>query len=235
MGTDSTITNMEIRGFDGVGIRLQGDGNRVEANSISGNTGAGISVTSGAGNRITHNSIHDNGGLGIELGSGVTAIHKGPPDEAYPNNAQNYPVLFNAIAGESTSVSGALHGAPSTDYSLEFYSNDACDSSNYGKGQVHLGDLSVTTNSDGDAAITASELPAVAGAGFISATATDPNGNTSGFSPCITVGPDNTSWQQPTPLTPTGSGDLLEASAQQYLDVPGQSRWYRIQCRRRAR
>ena len=102
-GSGSIITNMEIRGFDGAGIRLQGNGNRVEANSIHGNTGAGISVSSGAGNRITHNSIHDNGGLGIELGSGVTAIHKGPPGAAYPNNAQNYPVLFNAIsAGGST-------------------------------------------------------------------------------------------------------------------------------------
>ena len=159
------------------------------ANLVSGNGGAGVAIFNAGttGNRVSGNSITANGGLGIDLwGDGVTANDVGDGDTG-PNNLQNFPVLTSAVLGIGTTVSGSLNSTASTTFRIEFFSNVTGDASGFGEGQNFIGAVSVTTNASGNASI-ATTLPAIVPAGQkISATATDPAGNTSEFAQNVTV------------------------------------------------
>jgi Bacterial Ig-like domain (group 3) len=141
----------------------------------------GITTPAGTGNAVLGNAIFSNTGIGIDLGphDGVTpndsAGHSGP------NNFQNFPVLTSVTtAGGVATIQGTLNSAENTTFRLEFFANAAGDPSGYGEGQTYLGFASVTTDGTGQAAFTASfALPA--GQPVVTATATDPAGNTSEF------------------------------------------------------
>lgn len=169
-----------------------------DANRVAFNETAGVYVVYAAsGVTISRNSIHDNGALGIDLvgisGSGVTANDSLDGDNG-PNGQQNFPVLLGAtsrrIAGTGqllTVVSGRLPSKPGSGYILDFYANAAADPSGHGEGQIWLGSLPVVTDAQGIARFSV-PLPTPAAAGsFISATATDAQGNTSEFSRCKAV------------------------------------------------
>ncbi len=78
-------------------------------------------------------------------------------------------------------MEGSLTSNPNTDYVLDFYSNGEADPSGYGEGETWLGSLDVHTNAQSAAAFSF-PLDASALGRFITATATDPAGNTSEFS-----------------------------------------------------
>jgi hypothetical protein len=80
-----------------------------------------------------------------------------------------------------TNITGRLNSVASTTYRIEFFGNDALDPSSYGEGQIFLGFKNVTTNASGNANFTAM-VPQVAAGQRVTATATDPMGNTSEFS-----------------------------------------------------
>jgi hypothetical protein len=198
IGTDITGTAPLGNGQNGIAIRLFSTGNTIGgegglSNVIAYNGAAGVAIGSdpsdtSAGNRVSGNSIHDNDGLGIDLGSdGVTANDPGDTDTG-PNNLQNFPVLSSAISeGSSTVIAGTLDGPAGTAYSIELFSNPICDDSSNGEGQTFLGEVSVTTDVTGMASFRVS-LPRLAAIErVITATATDPAGNTSEFSPCVPV------------------------------------------------
>ncbi len=150
-------------------------------NEIAFNGEDGIFIPSGAGNRISSNSIHSNTGLGIDLGQdGVTPNDAGDSD-AGANNLQNFPVLTAAATG-STTVQGTLNSTPGTTFRLEFFSSAAPDPSEHGEAMTLLGSRDVTTSGAGVVAFTFSSTITVTTGHFISATATDPAGNTSEFS-----------------------------------------------------
>jgi hypothetical protein len=139
--------------------------------------------------RIRGNVIGPNGslqqdGLGIDLGhDGVTPNDPGDGDTG-PNNLQNFPVLTQASSpGGTTSVQGSLNSTANTSFSLQFFSSPVCDPSGHGEGQTFLGSTPVTTDGAGNAGFAAS-LPATAGS-FVTATVTDPAGNSSEFSACV--------------------------------------------------
>lgn len=168
-------------------------------NRIVLNGAAGITVTTGTGNAMVGNEIADNAELGIDLGNdGVTANDGAGDGDGGANNLQNFPVLTSAQSlgapfDPQTMIAGTIpsSGGP---FRLDFYRNTACDPSGFGEGAVFIGaenglaagPFMVTLNLQ----VPVGEL--------ITATATDPNGNTSELSACLEVE------EKPTP-TPTST------------------------------
>jgi CSLREA domain-containing protein len=151
------------------------------ANTIAFNGGDGVFVSAGTGNEIRRNSIHSNAGLGIDLGAdGVTANDADDPD-AGANNLQNFPVITSATVG-STIITGTLNSTPSTTFTVEFFSSPSADPTAHGEGQTFLDSISVTTDAGGDASFTHTVAATVPAGQVVTATATDPSGNTSEFS-----------------------------------------------------
>jgi hypothetical protein len=187
--------------------------NVIAFNGTSSFSGHGVWAENGTGSSVRGNSIHDNFGLGIALGTdGVTANDPGDGD-AGANNLQNFPLLKSVThlspQGGSTEITGALHSMPSTTYDLDFYSNPACSNfpREYLEGQIYLGASQVSTDGNGDATFDVT-LPVVTDAGArISATATDPSGNTSEFSQRLpfSVVPASGSPAGGTPVTVSGT------------------------------
>lgn len=177
-------------GNQGHGIAVDyGSDNTLISNIIAGNNNHGIFVnqgdaTSSQNNTISQNSIYENGSLGIELGTdGVTMNDENDADNG-PNNLQNYPVLNSVgFSPGHVSVSGYLKSEKVTDYHLEFFANMTGDPSYYGEGETYLGSIIVQTGNDSGYVFFEDVFPVVGFPGqFITATATDPSGNTSEFS-----------------------------------------------------
>ena len=153
------------------------------ANKIAFNSGAGITISVGQGNAIRGNSIFSNNGLGIDLGAnGVTANDLNDSDTG-PNNLQNFPVISGVLStSSSTTIQGSLNSFPNTTFQIDFYSNAAVDPSGNGEGAQFFERTSITTDGNGNATINVTFPIALASGRVITATATDPNGNTSEFS-----------------------------------------------------
>jgi len=178
-GTD--VTGLTITGFSGHGLLLDGEGrNRLRGNTITGNGGDGIRVANGADNLFLGNAIFDNGGQAIDLGGdGPT-----PNDAGESDGVQNYPVITSVATDTSLVVEGMFTSTPDTTFVLDFFANTACAPSGLGQGQTYLGLLPVFTDSLGLAAFTARFDTTFTAPHFITATATNPDGATSEFSPC---------------------------------------------------
>ena len=154
------------------------------ANKIAFNGKHGVSVlTNSFQNSIRGNSIFSNDGLGIDLGAaGVTPNDPGDLD-GDSNNRQNFPVLTSVTrAANSTTIQGSLNSTPNATFQIDFYSSAALDPSGNGEGAVFFNTTSITTNGSGDATINVTFPSSLATGRVVTATATDPNGNTSEFS-----------------------------------------------------
>jgi hypothetical protein len=159
----------------------------------------GILMDAGTGNSILGNSIFSNISLGIDLDAdgilpsdGVTPNDAGDADTG-ANNLQNFPVLAAAVTTTAqTAINGTLNSTPNTQFKIEFFHNTACDPSGHGEGEARvfasgLNPITVTTDGSGNISFGLSTSTTVPVGRFITATATDPNGNTSEFSRCIVV------------------------------------------------
>lgn len=177
-----------------VGGTEAGAGNR-----IAFNYGGGVVITgsqaNATGNAVLSNSVFSNlpldgdtHGLGIDLGfDGATANDAGDADGGV-NNSQNFPALTSAVTDAgSTVIQGTLDAAPNTEHRLEFFSNTSCDGPGSGEGQTFVGSAKVTTDVGGQAAFSFTPASPLAGGQVVTATATDPNNNTSEFSQCLAV------------------------------------------------
>jgi parallel beta-helix repeat protein len=191
IGTD--VTGMLPLG-NGVGLLVVGSNNTIggigtgEGNTIAFNTQAGILTKvpdTGTGNRIRGNSIYSNGGLGIDLGGdGVTLNDPGDADTG-PNGRQNFPLLSSAAGGPSTSVTGTVNSTAQTTFAIDFFSSTTADPSGYGEGARYLGSTTVTTDAAGNAVFAVTLATSPYPGGVVTATATDPAGNTSEFSAAV--------------------------------------------------
>jgi CSLREA domain-containing protein len=187
---------------------LVGGVNPGEGNVIAHSENAGVWVSAdefygvGMRNPIRGNSIYGNGWNtdpfsphwpGIDLGEwGVTPNDSGDTDEG-ANRLQNFPVLTGTSSSATkTYVAGSLDSTPNTVFLVDFYANVECDESDHGEGERYLGFASVTTDNSGQAQFNAVLPVAVPPGQVITATATDPDGNTSEFSAC------------PGPVSPAG-------------------------------
>jgi titin len=177
IGTDVTGTVPLGNTKDGIRIEGQGTSNTIggtvagAGNTIAFNHGFGVLVGSSTGTDIRQNSIFANTSGGIGIG-GEPGPVLGTPIHIVGNNPGDQ-------------QSGTLDAAKSTTYILEFFTNAVCDPSGFGQGQTFVTSITVTTDANGHAGFTAF-IPQsfLVGEPFITATATDPNGTTSGFSNC---------------------------------------------------
>lgn len=193
-------------------------------NTIAFNGNTGVLVAEAAtGNRIFDNSIFANGGLGIDLGrsglggDGVTPNDLGDLDTG-PNNLQNFPELTAASSfGSDTIIEGTLNSTANTSFTVQFFSNPACNTSDNREGKIFIGSTTVMTDSSGNASINAALPVSVASGHFITATATDSANNTSEFSACM-PGPATAS---PADLQVTA----LTAPPQAFTDRPFDLSW----------
>jgi titin len=191
IGTDQTGT--QALGNGGDGVRVTGFNNAIggkatgAGNVIAFNGSDGVRVNTGTGNFIRENSIHDSGNLGIEL------VNNG-------NRNQPAPVLTSAVTTSSSiAIQGTLTAAASTIYYLDFFASPAANPSGFGEGQQFLGTATVTTDGSGTKSFSVSLAVVVPAGWVVSATATDPVGNTSAFAQDVTAGPGVT------PAVPSGA------------------------------
>lgn len=165
------------------GMILNGDSvknNSIGNNVIAYNNGIGIvAVGNSAQNSFSRNLMVNNGGIGIDLGGdGPDTNDKGDKDGG-DNFKLNYPEITSAEV--SGNIEGTLDSA-NGNYLIEFYQNDSCDNSNFGEGQNFLGDLEVTVSNDTPVDFSTTFVPFPGG--YLTALATDTDGNTSEFSLC---------------------------------------------------
>jgi hypothetical protein len=163
-------------------------------NTIAFNGGDGVTIgheekfmtglDDSTGNSIIRNSIFENA-LGIdlvggsEIGFGTTANDEGDDDEG-PNNLQNKPVLTSAVTGGgSTTIEGTLNSTPNTNFKVQFFSNPPTGGA---EGKKYLGQKTIATNENGNDSFSISPAQKVPELHGVTATATDPDGNTSEFS-----------------------------------------------------
>ncbi|MGZ5022552.1 MAG: hypothetical protein ACXWAX_08190, partial [Chthoniobacterales bacterium] len=197
-GTARANGNTGVEFFTGSHANTIGGTTIGASNQIASNTNDGIRVydsgTDGTNMMaLLGNSIFSNTALGIDLLYG----NNGPQ---HPNNGQAAPILTSAVLGAAgnvngTDVSGTLNSTASTTFRIEFFASPG----GTGQGKNFIGATNVTTNGAGSAAFASLHLsaavpiaPVQVGGSVITATATDPNNNTSQFSSPIAVAATDT-------------------------------------------
>jgi autotransporter-associated beta strand protein len=176
IGVGADGTTAMGNGSDGLSLNnsgvLVGGTNGADANIVAYNNGFGVSIN---GQHTTNvsvlgNSIFRNTGRAIHL------------DPLGANNNQSAPVVTGVTGGAGiTTVSGTLNSQSNTAYRVELFHNPDFNPNGQPQAWVFLGSTNVTTSSSSNARFSITFNQSVT-SGFITATATDPTGNTSGIS-----------------------------------------------------
>ena len=196
IGTDETATLDLGNGLGGIlaagdveliGGTSPGEGNVIAYNDKT-NFATGIEVSR---NQVTirGNRIFDNEPLGLDLedAGGTVFITVNDPEDVDdgPNGFQNFPIVTSVTPGTSTThIEGRLNSKPSTSFGIDLYSNPICYRRPRGhlEGETYLGSVDAATDGFGNTTF-AANVPFVLLPGqLVTATATDPSGNTSEFS-----------------------------------------------------
>lgn len=167
-----------------VGGTAPGSGNVV---AFNGNEG--VSTSPGTVAAILGNSVFENfpsrGIGGIDVGYDGLSPNDACDADSGVKNRQNFPVLASAVSSEGAlDVAFTLESAPSLTYRVEFFASEACEDSGYGQGRFYLGAVDVLAAGGCSVAATAHLNVCLSGDFVVTATATDPSGNTSEFSAC---------------------------------------------------
>jgi hypothetical protein len=179
-----------------VGTKIGGAG---VGNVIAHNGNAGVVVLSGlasnqgmvvspTGVDVRENRIFANGGLAIDLeADGITPNDFHDEDDG-ANRLQNFPTVTGTVdMGDTIEFHGTLDAAPSTAYRVELYECAAADPSGNGEADSPLGTAMVMTDEDGHVDFVAPLSVSITPGAFITATATDAEGNTSELSPVFPI------------------------------------------------
>ncbi len=167
---------------DGIQFITTASDNLVQNNYIAWNDRgitAGATTGTSIQNTFHYNNIYQNDQLGIDLFPwGVTPNDPGDADSG-ANNLQNFPVISSA---STTTVRGnACLGC-----TVEIFESDE-DPSGYGEGISPIGEG--VTDIAGNFSISVDPLSTAGVCDYVTATATDSNGNTSEFAQNVLVGP----------------------------------------------
>ncbi len=178
-------------------------------NLITNNNGPGVDVVgdNSLGNSIPGNSIFANEGPAIDLGGDGITFNSTAPRQG-PNDFQNYPIIVPNADGQ---LQGCLGGStPNTTFQIEFFASAGFGPTGSGEAEQYLGSVDVTTDSQGQAVFDVPYTPP-ADKPIVTATATDPQGNTSELSP-----------QRPTSLeAPTTSLPLVPGNPLTFTTASG--------------
>jgi parallel beta-helix repeat protein len=202
-------------------------GNSIRDNSIHDNAGLGIDL-GGDYDLSTLTSVPGPDGVTLNDSEG----HAAPNN---PNNFQDFPILTSAITnkGGVTIIagsfnSGTVNGAPfepNTNITVDFHANatpghpftdpKTGTTHAYGEGQIYLGSQTYKTNPNGTFTIAAFKPAVTVPVGYsITATATDPAGDTSEFGPDVLVTlPQNASHGMAQMVASSVSGSGASAGA----------------------
>jgi len=187
IGTDITGTVALENGQNGVLIDSGASSNSIgggtadSGNLITDNGGPGVVVgdfagdTASIGNQITANRIFGNTGQAIDLGDDGVTYNNTVPRQG-PDNLQSFPIVVATADGRTE---GTLGGStPSTTFRIDLFASAGYGPGGAGEAEDYLGSIDVTTDGRGQATF---DVPFAAPAGLpiITATATDPQGNTS--------------------------------------------------------
>jgi hypothetical protein len=231
IGTDATGTTPVP---NVTGILVSDAGNVIggvapgEGNVVAFNLVEGIRVNFGTGNTIRGNATFSNGSIGIDLGSNGISLNDPGDADAGANLGQNFPIIHTVTFAASTiTIDGTLDSAPNSLFDLDFYANPGCSRrpADLLQGALYLGAGQVTTDALGHGTFSV-ELPiALDPSHEISATATDPAGNTSEYSQRRILGiqPRSGPAAGGTVVTATGThfvtGATVEVGGQAATDV----------------
>ena len=158
------------------------------ANIIAYNSkGIVISGSGATGNAIRANSIFANTAIGIDQGDDGITANTGSTNSSLPNMGMNFPVLTSiSLTGTTLWVSGYVGSSANQSAfagaTIDLFKSDQ--SLSHGQGQIYLGTLTADGSGNFSGTITASGL---AIGDKLSATATDPSGNTSEFAANVSV------------------------------------------------
>ena len=152
---------------------------------------------------------------------------------AYEAGKPNSSVMIRAFStsissgGGTTTAVGRLTSSADLTFSIQFYASDTCDPA---AGDVTtVGDaIPVTTDSGGNAFFNVSLTDYVPQGQYLWAITQDPEGNSSEPSRCVRVGRGNDSWPNALRIYPDGMAANYTVDLDEYLDLPGQSRWYKF-------
>jgi uncharacterized repeat protein (TIGR01451 family) len=194
---------------DQVGVRLcLGAIMRVERNVITENWRTGLTVERGGRITISQNSIFNNNRSGVPgITTGITlsltsafGLVGGPPlpndgvrTTGASNVAMDSPVLTTAsLSGSTLTVGGYIGTAPNQSTFggslVELFVSDN-DPSGYGSGAQYIGSVTAAANGPFSGSLTVpAGVTLTSGVTRLTATATDPNGNTSEFGANVTIG-----------------------------------------------
>jgi len=168
--------------LDGIQFITTASDNLVQNNYIAWNDRG---ITSGATtgipiqNTFHYNNIYYNDQLGIDLFPwGVTPNDPGDADLG-ANNLQNFPVITSA-------TTSTVQGTSCLGCTVEIFESDE-DPSGYGEGMSPIGEG--VTDSSGNFSISVDPLSTAGVCDYVTATATDANGNTSEFAENFLIGP----------------------------------------------
>ena len=228
IGTDATATldlGNRSNGIyvSGVGYAYIGGPEADLGNVIAHNGGdtqgsGGIQV-SGQVVTIRCNRIFDNRPLGIDLLNGFVGVTPNDPgdiDNFNEMTLQNFPVIASVVPGTSTThIEGSLDSVAEQTFDIDLYASTACPRRphDYLQAETYLASLQVTTDGFGTASF-AIDVPVVLAAGQpVTATATDPFGNTSEFSQRIVFSVDPPSGTAAGGTTATVTGMTFEPGA----------------------
>lgn len=197
----AAVPNGDGSGASSSGIDIRGGGNHLiggaqvgEGNVIAGNRGRGVRVdsTGDPGTQIRGNSMYANLWLGIDLASDGVSPNDGTVSPGKANRMTDSPVFTTAsLTGSKLTVAGYVgtkEGSPGfASNTVEMFISDD-DSSGFGEGRILIGTLITDRKSQfsGVLAIPVG-LTITPRTTKLTATATDPTGNTSEFGVNATV------------------------------------------------
>ncbi|MEP2279005.1 Calx-beta domain-containing protein [Maribacter sp.] len=138
--------------YEGMAIKLTGNGSVIEQNRIYSNGSEGIVVLSGISNRISQNSIYANGtvipSLGIDLNMDGVTLNDNSDSDSGANNSQNFPIINSAFISGTNLV---VMGWASPGSTVEVFFTDVNEGTailgdnqlgltqDYGEGQTYIG------------------------------------------------------------------------------------------------